>query len=323
MYFFSNNAETSPGKLTAGVNVRIFAFRPRHGQGRGNFEKSGTPQRRAMLKLKKLFVLTVFSTLGFALSMGPYPNTPESVSAQDVLTIFKDNNCVTCHARINNPLALTSRYAEWHMSSHKDKEIGCEKCHGGDPRIKDEKGAHTGVLPPSNPTSRLNPKNLPETCKSCHQNVVDSFVESKHFQNLKSVGLGPSCTTCHAHMASEVIYTAEQTATLCSTCHDSTKPMMPKRPEIPVKATETMQALQRANMMTGWADRLLEEAEKRKLDVPDAQKEMKILRAMLSEAKVSWHAFNLEVVRKKSDAAYETGVKLKDDLRAKLYPDHK
>lgn len=47
-------------------------------------------------------------------------------------------------------------------------------------------------------------------------------------------------------MASEVIYTGEQTATLCATCHHSPNTQLPKRPEIPEKAAEVMQALQRA-----------------------------------------------------------------------------
>ncbi len=47
---------------------------------------------------------------------------------------------------------------------------------------------------------------------------------------------------------------------------------------------------------------------------------MKAVRAQLTAAKVSWHAFNLEAVRKKADAAFEHGTKLKDALRAKLYP---
>jgi nitrate/TMAO reductase-like tetraheme cytochrome c subunit len=266
---------------------------------------------------KKLSVLGVF--LSLTIAWGLSESAPSS-SAQDILAPYKSNNCVTCHSRVASPLKLTSRYAEWHMSSHREKEVGCEKCHGGDPKISEAKSAHKGVLAPADVNSRLHARNLPETCNGCHQGVVGSFVESKHYQNLKGVGLGPSCSTCHAHMASEVIYTAEQTSTLCSSCHNSSNAMMPRRLEIPVQAGETMEAIRRANMMTAWADRLLEEAHKRKMDMADADKEMKIVRAMLSEAKVSWHAFNLDVVRRKADAAYETGTKLKDDLRGKLYP---
>jgi hypothetical protein len=95
---------------------------------------------------------------------------------------------------------------------------------------------------------------------------------------------------------------------------------MPKRPEIPDKAEEVMQAIGRANMMTLWAERLVEQARNRKLAMDEYEREMKVTRAMLAEAKIGWHAFNLEVVRKKADAAFETGTKLKDALHAKLYP---
>jgi hypothetical protein len=121
-------------------------------------------------------------------------------------------------------------------------------------------------------------------------------------------------------MASEVIYTPEQTSKLCASCHDSSNALMPKRPEIPGKADEVMQSIRRANMMVLWADRLIDDAHLKKMDVAEEEKEMKVVRAMRAEAKVSWHAFNLDVVRKKSDAAFEEGTKVKDALRKKLYP---
>jgi ssDNA-binding Zn-finger/Zn-ribbon topoisomerase 1 len=243
-----------------------------------------------------------------------------TASKQDVLEAFKGNNCVTCHARVMNPLRLTSRYAQWHMSTHRDKAVGCEKCHGGDPGIDDAKKAHAGVLPITDAASKLYPKNVPATCSTCHESIANSFTASKHYQNLKSAGLGPSCNTCHAHMASEVIYTGEQTATLCSTCHDSSNALMPKRPEIPTKGSETVEAIRRAKFVVDWAGRLLEQAEGKKLDVGDAQKELKSAQATLSEAKITWHTFNLDQVRQKADSAFEAGTKLKDKLRSKLFP---
>ncbi len=209
---------------------------------------------------------------------------------QDALVELRDNNCVNCHAKLSSPLRLTSRYAEWHMSTHKEKAVGCEKCHGGDSKISD------------------------------HQGIVSSFVESKHYQNLKSAGLGPSCTTCHQHMASQVLYTPDETSAMCSTCHNSPNKFMPPSPEVPQKANEVMQSIRRANTLVVWADRLLEEADKRKLDVSEEKKEQKIVRAVLAEAKISWHAFNLDSVRRKADDAFEMGTKVKDSLRAKLYP---
>lgn len=266
--------------------------------------------------LKKMIGLIGLIVGGLVLSS----NKPAPVAAQDVLAAFKNNQCVVCHSKLMSPYSVTSRYAQWHISLHKEKAVGCEKCHGGDATSKEAKQAHLGVQLANDAKSKLHAKNLAQTCSACHREITNSFVESKHSQNLQAAGLGPSCNTCHAHMASEVIYTPEQTAKLCASCHDSTNALMPKRPEIPDKAEEAMQAIGRANMVTLWAERLVDEAKNRKLETADYEREMKVTRAMLAEAKVTWHAFNLEIVRKKADAAFENGTKLKDALRAKLYP---
>ena len=68
------------------------------------------------------------------------------------------------------------------------------------------------------------------------------------------------------------------------------------------------------------SNRLLEEADKRELDVGEEKKEQKIVKAVLAEAKISWRAFNLDSVRRKADDAFEMGSKVKDSLRSKLYP---
>ncbi|MDX2043037.1 MAG: multiheme c-type cytochrome [Acidobacteriota bacterium] len=265
-------------------------------------------------KLSIVFFFALFATAGIS---GWGVNATSFRLTQNE---FKDNNCVGCHAKVTSPYKLTSRYAEWQISTHHEKAVGCEKCHGGDPAIKDEKRAHQGVVPPENPQSRLHLKNLPETCSTCHQGVVSSFTESTHYQKLKGAGIGPSCSTCHVHMGSQVLYTPEETAAMCSTCHNSPNKLMPLRPEIPEKANEVMQSIRRANTMVLWADRLLDQAGAKKLDINDEQKEQKIARAVLAEAKVSWHAFNLESVRKKADDAHDMSAKVKDSLRAKLFP---
>lgn len=267
--------------------------------------------------VKKVFAVFFFAFSAFIVisSWGV-----RATLSQDAQAEYKDNNCVSCHAKLTTPYKLTSHYAEWQISTHKEKFVGCEKCHGGDPAIKDEKRAHQGVISPQNASSKLFPKNLPETCNSCHQSIVSSFTESKHYQKLKEAGIGPSCSTCHIHMASQVLYTPEETATMCSTCHNSPNKLMPPRPEIPEAANNVMQSIRRANTMVLWADRLVEQADAKKLDISDQKKEQKIARAMLAEAKVSWHAFNLDSVRKKADDAHDMSAKVKDSLRAKLFP---
>jgi hypothetical protein len=64
----------------------------------------------------------------------------------------------------------------------------------------------------------------------------------------------------------------------------------------------------------------LEEADKRKLDVDEEKKERKIVEAALAEAKIRWRAFNPNSVCRKADDAFDMGTKVKDSLRAKIYP---
>ena len=266
---------------------------------------------------KKLSVVFFFA---FFAAVAVSGSKVKATSSQDVQNQFKDNNCVSCHSRLSNPYRLVSRYAEWQLSNHKEKTVGCEKCHGGDPGIKDEKRAHAGVISPQDAQSKLHQKNLPETCSACHQGVVASFTESRHYQKLKDSGIGPSCSTCHVHMASQVLYTPEETAAMCSACHNSPNKLMPLRPEIPEKANEVMQSIRRGNTVVLWTDRLIEQAETKKMDVADEKKEQKIAKAVMAEARTSFHAFNLDSVRKKADDAFEMSTKVKDSLRTRLFP---
>src|SRR5262249_18861185 len=123
--------------------------------------------------LKKLSVGTLFTFISIAGSAGA---TAKLFTPQDALVELRDNNCVNCHAKLSSPLRLTSRYAEWHMSTHKEKAVGCDKCHGGDPKVSDQKKTHAGVISPGDPKSRLHPQNLPETCNACPQGILSSFV---------------------------------------------------------------------------------------------------------------------------------------------------
>ena len=266
--------------------------------------------------LKRIFVIVFIAFVAVLC----FPGWSARPSAQEDPAAYKSNSCVACHSGDARARGSFARYTEWHLSAHKEKGVGCEKCHGGDASDKDQKQAHAGVFKPSDPQSRLHPKSQPQTCGACHQGVTNSFVESAHYRKLSTAGLGPSCNTCHAHMGTSVLYTAEETASLCAHCHDTANGLLPRRPEIPAKANATMQAIRRADAVVTWADRLMTEGRAKKADLGAEERELKIVQAMLAEAKVSWHAFNLEVVQKKADAAFEAGTKLKDALRKKLFP---
>jgi hypothetical protein len=207
---------------------------------------------------------------------------------------------------------------DWHFSAHKTNGVGCDKCHGGDATAGDPRRAHIGVTPSTRKESRLSLERLPETCGVCHKAIVNSFVESVHFQKLKTSRLGPSCNTCHGHMASSVASFPTEAATYCTFCHNSINGLLPQRPDIPAKAKGVMQSIGRASYGVKFAQDLLKEAQDRKLDVAEETEDMRLLQQLLHEAKVGWHSFTLEGAGVKAEKAFEESLRMRDVLLRKL-----
>jgi hypothetical protein len=239
---------------------------------------------------------------------------------QFVDAAYKNNSCVICHANVNEPLKVSVKYYDWHMTRHQEKGVSCDKCHGGDPASTDKLKAHAGVLVSTDAQSRLSRNNQAATCGACHQSVANAFVQSAHYQKLKSVGLGPSCNTCHQHMATKVIYAPDETANLCSSCHNTTNFLTP-RPEIPHRAGEIMVSLQRANSVIDWAALLLAEGGRRGISLTGEQNDFKIAEQSLKDAKEKWHTFDLQQTDRNLENAYQKGVKVKEGLRKRLFAD--
>ena len=231
---------------------------------------------------------------------------------------YSDNQCVNCHAGISQPIGISRRYLDWHFSKHKTEGVGCDNCHGGDAASRDAKKAHKGVINPSQNESRLSLVNLPETCGSCHKAIVNSFVESVHYKKLKLSGLGPSCNTCHTHMASTVATHPKEASTYCTFCHNSINGLLPQRPEIPAKAQRLMESLGRASYGVKWVQELLKEAQQRKLSVAEQIEDLRLLEGLVYEAKIGWHALNLDGVQVKADKAFEESARIRQQLMKKL-----
>lgn len=240
------------------------------------------------------------------------------LSQRGTAASYSDNQCVNCHAKISQPTGISRRYLDWHFSAHKTGGVGCDKCHGGDATAREPRKAHKGVINHSQNESRLSLANLPETCGACHKAVVNSFVESVHYQRLKTSGLGPSCNTCHSHMASSVARYPIEASTYCTFCHNSINGILPQRPEIPAKAQRVMESLGRASYGVKWVQDLLKEAQNRKLDVAEQTEDLRLLQGLLYEAKIGWHAFNLDGVQVKADKAFEESARIREQLMKKL-----
>jgi hypothetical protein len=268
----------------------------------------GSAVKRQLLKL--------FASVSFIALLSSVSASESSASwVQDAA---RENGCVRCHSRLSTPAEMSNRFLDWRASSHAGAGVTCDKCHGGDAAMRDHTRAHVGVLPPSTRNSRLHEMNAPETCGKCHATVVNSFIESEHYQRLKASGLGPSCVNCHGHMGSSVARAAVEGESLCTFCHNAVNGLLPQRPDIVKKAKTTLDGIARTNYMVAWIGELLEQAGKKRLDVAAEKEDFRLLKITVAEAKAGWHAFKLEAPALKAEKTFDEAVRIKDRLSKKL-----
>lgn len=127
-------------------------------------------------------------------------------------------SCVECHRDMKDRPVATHNFADWRRSAHARAGVACESCHGGDASARDKAAAHSGVLPASDPQSRVYFTRVPRTCGACHDAEFKAFRRSAHFKELESSGKGPNCVTCHGSMANVVLGPRELGHT-CALCH--------------------------------------------------------------------------------------------------------
>lgn len=140
--------------------------------------------------------------------------TAASASAQ----IAPQSACADCHyARPNSP--RQDHLEAWDRSPHARNNIGCERCHGGNPKIFEALLAHVGILSSGNAKSPVNRRNLPTTCGACHTGPFVAFQDSRHYELLQSGNnRGPTCSTCHGEVDGRVL-SPKALASRCNECH--------------------------------------------------------------------------------------------------------
>jgi len=121
-------------------------------------------------------------------------------------------------------------------------------------------------------------------------------------------------------MANAAVRSAADIGALCNRCHGAEGGLLPPNPQLITNAQETLLRLSRANGVIVWADRLIEVAREKNLDVAGDVRDLDVARRLLAEAKWEWHAFRFGPVRAKADQAFEHGTRVKDRLMQKVYP---
>jgi len=175
----------------------------------------------------------------------------------------QESSCVSCHGDLEDE-RLTPPVQDWLASVHKDAGVGCESCHGGDPRVNDIEAMAT-----SDYIGVPFVKQIPELCASCHSNPdkmrkynlrvdeYDLFKRSGHGRALYERGdtKVATCVSCHgAHKVlsktdvdSLVHYT--NIARTCGACHSDADYM--KGYDLPVDQVERYNESYHAQILYG------------------------------------------------------------------------
>jgi len=148
----------------------------------------------------------------------------------------KKNQCEECHS---NPDFLVQNkqlydyFQEWSVSIHRQEEVSCEDCHGGDAETADKDKAHGDGVSASDPSSGIYYKNVPDTCGTCHEEILEGFRSSNHFEKVaaeEDEQQGPTCITCHGSIDSEIL-NVNTVADACARCHNEESDNHPDNPE--------------------------------------------------------------------------------------------
>jgi formate-dependent nitrite reductase cytochrome c552 subunit len=146
------------------------------------------------------------------------------------------NSCVTCHSDpkflVQNK-KLYDYFQNWKLSVHRQENVSCADCHGGNPQAEDKQAAHAGTaLGASEASSPISYQNVPATCARCHADVFKSFQQSAHFKNLISnqqEKQAPNCVTCHGSVNISVL-NVSTVRTTCARCHNKESGLFPEIP---------------------------------------------------------------------------------------------
>ncbi len=152
-----------------------------------------------------------------------------------------ENLCAGCHE--TNPHAPGHEHVNrWLHSPHGRHNVGCQKCHGGNPATTDLFRAHLGIVSGDRPSSRTSHAHLAATCGACHSGPFVAFQKSRHYALLQTSesAEAPTCSTCHGHVAAEILSPNALQRT-CAHCHAAGKPA--GHPEYPRNAAIMLRSI--------------------------------------------------------------------------------
>ncbi len=207
------------------------------------------------------------------------------------------NTCESCHE--NPDFLVTNRklykyYQEWNGSVHDQEKVTCDNCHGGDATVSEKLASHGDGVGASDPSSGIYYKNVVDTCGSCHNDILEHFLESDHFEQVaKAEGeeQGPTCVTCHGAINSEVL-NVTSVSDACARCHNEETG---NHPETPDKAKTTLRrflSIRRSHLSINHFSRYITS----RAEPEDARAFFQELDPRLRHLTMTWHKFDLDEI---------------------------
>ncbi|MFQ6089736.1 MAG: cytochrome c3 family protein [Candidatus Methanofastidiosia archaeon] len=123
----------------------------------------------------------------------------------------EENICFTCHYQISGEYGDPAR--EWEQSLHRESNVSCVTCHGGNANESMRSSNFLGVP---------EPQMIPKLCGKCHSESLREYEKSVHAYALfqKGDAYAAKCSDCHnPHNPRKPEPTS--VPTICSQCHSS------------------------------------------------------------------------------------------------------
>jgi hypothetical protein len=244
-------------------------------------------------------------------SISPFSDEQKSFNKIRLNHTERNISCsLECHEDLIRKKA-SDNFQQWSDSGHSSYFVTCDECHGGNPDINTEVGAHSEMKNITDPQSPIYFKNIPETCGKCHIQELEHFKNTMHYQRLRAESRAPSCVTCHQPHSFKVLKASELTP-LCSVCHNAKDQIAAAN--VPKDATL---ALEKANELQDEISTVrnsISEAKANGKDVVSAQNDLDKAMSVMKDVPLLWHSFNLKDFDKQIQVGIDSAKNAEDKL---------
>jgi nitrate/TMAO reductase-like tetraheme cytochrome c subunit len=222
-----------------------------------------------------------------------------------------NDSCVECHRNADflvQNKKLYEYFQQWQGSIHDQEDVGCSDCHGGDPEAKDKDAAHGDGVDEASENSGIHFKNVSKTCGQCHEDILEGFGTSEHFEHVvkkKQEKQGPTCVTCHGSINVDILNVNSVKAS-CARCHNDETGNQPENPE---EAEDVLNDFLSIHRFYRYLTTRMDPAEARAF-FSDVDMRMEKL-------SVTWHTFDLHEIENETHDLLKLLRDKRDEVRSK------